>query len=539
MLTSRVASSLPNRPSLSPHPEPGDLSSETQQFRSQVGHISRQSGIFFAGTIFTAALSYVFKVYIARVLGAEVLGIYALGITLIGFVGMFNSLGLAQSAVRFVAAYRAASKFQQLHALLWRGTGILLAANVLLVGVLLVAGRWIAIYFYHSPALVQYLPWFALMMLVGVISGFYAKVLAGYRAVSRRTVIVSFVGSPLTMLLAIFLFSKGWQLRGYLVAQIISSAMICVLLFIAVRQLTPAPARFLARPGSPLDKEVWSFSGAMIGIGFLEFLMSQVDKISLGFYRGAREVGIYSVAAALVVYVPLVLSSVNQIFSPTIADLHTRGKNSLLERLFQSLTKWVIGLTLPLAAVMVMFARPLMAIFGRDFEAGWPILVIGTLGQLVNCGVGSVGYLLLMSGHQKRLIKVQMTMAAVMVGLSIALVPLWGIVGAAAAAAITNAGTNFWNLLEVRRALGYSPYNRSYLRLLPPTVATLVVVWLFRRIIAAFAHDWLAVVTTVVVAYLVFAATVLLSGLDADDRLIATAIWSRIRGGFGGAVELP
>src|ERR1700736_3658206 len=89
--------------------------SETHQFRSQVGHISRQSGIFFAGTIFSAALGYVFKVYLARVLGAEVLGIYALGITLVGFLGIFNTLGLSQSAVRFVAAYRAAGKFEELH----------------------------------------------------------------------------------------------------------------------------------------------------------------------------------------------------------------------------------------------------------------------------------------------------------------------------------------------------------------------------------------------------------------------------------------
>jgi O-antigen/teichoic acid export membrane protein len=263
--------------------------------------------------------------------------------------------------------------------------------------------------------------------------------------------------------------------------------------------------------------------------------MSQTDKVALGFYRGAREVGIYSVAAALVVYVPLFLSSVNQIFSPTIADLHTRGEHSLLARLFQSLTKWVIGLTLPLALVMVIFARPLMGIFGRDFEAGWPILIIGTLGQLVNCGVGSVGYLLLMSGHERRLIRVQMGMAAVMVGLSIVLVPIWGIVGAAAAAAITNVGMNVRNLREVREALGISPYNRSYLRLLPPTLATLVVIWFFRKNIAAFGHNWLAVIAATVVAYLVFAATALVSGLDEDDRLIARAIWSRIRGGFGGA----
>ena len=48
-------------------------------FQTEMGRISRQSGIVFAGTIFTVAFGYVFKVYLARVLGAEALGIYALG----------------------------------------------------------------------------------------------------------------------------------------------------------------------------------------------------------------------------------------------------------------------------------------------------------------------------------------------------------------------------------------------------------------------------------------------------------------------------
>jgi O-antigen/teichoic acid export membrane protein len=513
-------------------PSAENVAARTQQFRSQVGHISRQSGVFFAGTIFTTAFGYVFKVYLARVLGAEALGIYALGITLIGFIGIFNTLGLPPSAMRFVAAYQAAGKFKELHALLWRGAGLLLAANVVLAAVLLTFGRFLAVRFYHSPALVQYLPLFALMMLFSVLTTFYGKVLAGYHDIKLRTLIVSFVGSPLNMLMAVVLVAAGMGLRGYLWAQILSGALVCLMLLIAVRQFTPASARFFGQPGSSPEKAVWSFSGAMLGVGFLEFAMTQVDKIALGFYRGAREVGIYSVAAAVVVYVPLVLSSVNQIFAPTISDLHTRGDHALLARLFQSLTKWVVGLTMPLAIVIIVFARPFMRIFGPDFEAGWPILIIGTLGQLVNCGVGSVGYLLLMSGNEKRLIKVQIAMAVMMVACSAALVPVWGIVGASVAASLTNVGMNAWNLLEVRKALGISPYNRGYLRLLPPTVVALAVTLALKKYSYLFHRDWLAIGITLALAYCIFSGVVLMGVLDADDRLIATAIWLRIQAAF-------
>lgn len=515
---------------------PESTAEPSRQFRSQVGHISRHSGVYFAGTIFTAGLGYLFKVYLARVLGPKDLGLYALGITLVSFIGIFNTLGLPQSAVRYVAAYKASGQFKELHSLLWRGSALLLGANVLLAGVLLWFGRVIAVHFYHAPTLVAYLPFFALMMLFSVISSFYGKVLAGYRDLKLRTLFVNFIGGPLNMLIAIALISLGLGLKGYLSAQIASAAVVSALLLAAVRHFTPAAARLWSQAGAFPGKEVWSFSAAMLGIGFLEFLMAQVDKVALGFYKGAREVGIYSVAAALVVYVPLVLNSVNQIFAPTIADLHARGEQKLLSRLFQSLTKWVLGITLPLAMVIMVFAHPLMRIFGSDFEIGWPILIIGTVGQLVNCGVGSVGFLLLMSGNEKRLIRVQMGMAAVMVVASIALIPVWGIYGAAAAAAITNIGMNGWNLFEVRKAMGLTPYNRSYLRLLLPAGLTLGVVLALKNYEVAFHHNWLAVVVAMVAAYSVFPTVFYFTaGLDADDRLIASALWSRMRGIFLGS----
>jgi O-antigen/teichoic acid export membrane protein len=506
-----------------------DLAARTQQFRSQVGHISRNSGVYFAGTIFSIALGYLFKVYLARVLGAEALGIYALGITLVGFVGAFNSLGLVESAVRFAAVYRAGNKLEQLRSLLWRGGAILLAANLLFGALLLKFGGVVAARFYHSAALARYIPWFTAIMLLGAISTFYGRILAGYKEVGRRTLITNFIGSPATMLRTILLLHFGWGLRGYLLAQVLGALFVVALLLAIVWKLTPSEARLSLHWPAPLEPEVWSFSAAAVGVLLLSFLMSQVDKVALGVYRGAREVGIYSVAAAVVAYVSVILNSVNQVFSPVIADLHSRKENAMLARLYRALTKWILGITAPLAIVVIVYARPILRIFGPDFEAGWPILIIGTVGQLVNCGVGSVGLLLLMSGNQRRLLRVQAAMAVVMTVACIALVPIWGIVGAAVAAAITNAGTNAWNLFEVRRVLGLSPFSRSYFRLLIPTAAALVPVLFLRFEGRMFQRDWFAIAVSLLGSYLFFAGAVAATGLDEDDRVVGHALWSRVR----------
>jgi O-antigen/teichoic acid export membrane protein len=179
--------------------------------------------------------------------------------------------------------------------------------------------------------------------------------------------------------------------------------------------------------------------------------------------------------------------------------------------------------------VTIVFTKPLMRIFGPDFEPGWIVLVIGTLGQLVNCGTGSVGYLLMMSGNQKRLIRVQAAMTGITLLLNVVLIPKWGITGAALSSAVTNAASNVWYLRELRRALGMSPYNRSYLRLLPGAVACIAVALVLRSTMGWVRPEWSLVVLSGVVSYAAFLSVVLAMGLDDDDRVIARAVLARFR----------
>lgn len=502
----------------------------TEKFRQQMGQISRQSSVFFAGTVFTAAAAYLFKVYLARFLGAEALGIYALGMTLVGLASAFNALGLPQSALRFVAAYSATGKTDLLGGFLIRSTLLLSASNLLFGGAMVFGGRWIAIHLYHTPALSQYIYLFALIMAFGTMNVFLGQVLAGYKDVAKRTLITNFIGTPAMMALTIPLVFWGLGLWGYLSAQVVSAVLITVLLAAVARKLTPQRARSPLLWSVPLEKQVVWFSAASLGMVFLQYLAAQTDKILIGVYLNARDVGIYAVAMGLVAFVPSVLQAVNQIFAPTIAELYACGDHALLSRIFQTLSKWVLGLTLPLIIMILIFAHPLMRIFGHDFEIGASSLIAGTLGELVDCGVGSVGFLLLMSGNERRLLRIQSVMVAGIVVLNLLLIPRWGIAGAAIGSAVANAITNFWCLSEVNRILGLFPYTRSHLRLLAPVTGSFAVLWLTRSMLGRVSHPAVVIGAGLAAAYAVFVGVALLFGLDSDDQLIARAIWGRLRG---------
>src|SRR5581483_3792644 len=302
-------------------------------FRREMGRVSRHSAVFFAGTIFTAATGYVFKIYLARNLGAEALGIFTLGMTIIGFVGVFSGLGLVQAAVRFIPNYIATGKLDLLRGFVIRSVLLLLACNMLVAAGLVLSGNLIAVHLYHAPALSQYVPLFAGLMIMTALNAFLAQVLAGFRHVARRTVITNFVGSPAMMVVAVILIMSGLQLRGYILAQAIGAVVVLGLLVVSCWKLMPGPARAFGAPVPSLQRDVGIFSATVSGMNLLEFVIAQSDKVLIGIFLTTRDLGIYAMAAGLVTFVSIILQSVNQIFSPTIAGLHAKRDYVLLGRM--------------------------------------------------------------------------------------------------------------------------------------------------------------------------------------------------------------
>ena len=505
------------------------LQGNASQFRSCLGSISRQSFVYLAGTILATGAGYFFKIYLARALGAEILGIYALGMTIVGFVGVFNSLGLPTAASRFVAAYSAKGESWKVAGFLRSSLIVLTVLNVMLGAVIVIGGPYVAAHFYHAPKLSRYLWAFAAIMLLGVVNAFLGQVMAGYRDVTRRTVVTHFIGTPANIVLAVGLIVLGFGLGGYLIAQIVSAILVTCILGVLVRRMTSfhgAPTRRY------FDREVVTFSTVAYGIAALQFVLGQADMIILGHYENVRLVGIYAVAMALVGFVSIVLDSVNQIFSPIISELHTKGNRLVLQQLYSTLTKWILIFTLPLAITLIVFARGVMSVFGLTFTLGASVVAIGAIGQVLNCAVGSVGYLLMMSGHQAELMRIEAVNAALLLVLNVVLVPRFGIAGAAIATACATMTTNLWALNSVRRILKIFPYHAGYLKLLAPAVGSTACVLILAHTFDGFQKQWQIAGVALVMAYVIFLGTIFLLGLDDDDRELASLAWTRVGQSF-------
>src|SRR4030095_52996 len=133
----------------------------------------------------------------------------------------------------------------------------------------------------------------------------------------------------------------------------------------------------------------------------------------LGPFVNATEVGIYSVAVRISVFVIIGLDILLPIVGPFWTHLAETHDTYTRAELFSTVTKWTSYSGLFLFALIVVFRVELLRVFGKGFEAGAAIVLVLSLGQLVNAVSGPAGQLLSMSGRQKLEVVNTISMVAV------------------------------------------------------------------------------------------------------------------------------
>jgi O-antigen/teichoic acid export membrane protein len=105
---------------------------------------------------------------------------------------------------------------------------------------------------------------------------------------------------------------------------------------------------------------------------------------------------------------------------------------------------------------MLIFPSFLMRLFGAEFAEGAALLQILAVGQFINAITGSVGFLLIMSGHERDMRNVTLISGFSAMFLAWFLTAQFGIIGAATGTAIAVATQNLLAVYFVKKRLGFN-----------------------------------------------------------------------------------
>lgn len=392
------------------------------------------------------AAAFGLHLFLARWLGVEAYGAWALVCSWALLIGPLCALGMDQAGPRFVAVHAAQGEWSLLRGFLRRSRQV--AAGAGGVAALLGAGLLAAFGARLDPELLA-AAWLGLPLLV-LLPLLYAgmSALRGARRAAQADLIGVVLPAALTCagvpLLAPPLAS---QARGALLVYG-GALLIAVLLCRALlRRALPAPT-WSAAP--VMADRAW-FAVALPGLGGLiaGYALTQTDLLVVGALRGVEEAGLYAAAARLGRVLALSMVAIEAAAAPVFAELHARGDRDGLAREVRAVRRAFLALGLGGGAGLCLAGPALLGAFGPEFRASWPALGMLTLGQVVVALCGPLRAQLLMTGHERALAGLTGLAALLNLSLALALVPRWGMSGAAAA---TGAATAFGQLL----LLGYS-----------------------------------------------------------------------------------
>jgi O-antigen/teichoic acid export membrane protein len=417
-------------------------------------------------------LGYATQIAIARMFGPAQLGFYALGLTLVQLANILSMFGMDNSVVRYVARYRAEGDDARV-----RGTVLLVLGATFGIGVALSVAMFAGAGFlaekvFDKPflesifrAFAPALPFFTLMS-----TALYAT--QGFQTV-KYTAYVQEVLRPLISLVLVGVFYLlGVEILGAVVAYVLSMAAMAPLALYYLKRLLPelvergAPTKFEART-------VLVSSGPMMVARTTSYLSVYAMVWVLGVFVPAKEVGIYNAASRTAALSVLVLVAFSGIFSPMISNLYSRSSVDHLGSLYKDVSRWTFTGSLVISLPVAFFSRDVLAVFGKEFVPGWSAMVVIAAAQLFSSSVGIAGSVLAMTGHEKRLMWARVGAVVVTIGVGFALVPVYGVLGAAVATAAGLVSVNAVTLFSIKRLLNLWPYSRQYLK---PLVAGLLAI---------------------------------------------------------------
>jgi O-antigen/teichoic acid export membrane protein len=416
------------------------------------GRASRNALIAFLIRIISAAIAFVSQIIMARMMGQHEYGIFVFVWVMVILIGNLSCLGFHSAQIRFLPQFEAVNDVERIRGLTAtaRIFALFSSTGVMIIG--LVALHFLGAYiepFYVMPLFI------ALFILPMIALGDTMEGTA--RANSWAVVALSPTYIIRPVLILLFMLAAVWMgapktAETALVASLAAAYVTTIGQFFNItrrldRRFEKGPARVEFAPWFKVAVPIFFIEGFI-------FLLTNSDTVVTGLFLPPAEVAIYFAASKTMALVQFVYFSVKAATAPHFSALFAADDKAALADFSGRSVRWVFWPSLIVGLTALLLGDMLLGMFGEGFTAGYPIMVILFLGIMCKASVGPGEVLLTMAGEQSLCVKLYVVALAANIGLNVALIPIYGIEGAAYAAALAMLAEAILLHVAVRRRLG-------------------------------------------------------------------------------------
>ncbi len=398
----------------------------------------------------SAAVLYLSQVVLARWMGSNQYGIYVFVWTCVLWLGGLADLGLSITSIRLIPHYRETGNLALLRGLI-RGSRLAafgVGAAMAAVGLVIL---WL-----FQPLEEQYmmpaslgllcLPLYAVTQVQdGMAKGF------AWMAVS---LVPPYILRPTLLLLAMVaahfagLPVEATSAAGAAIVATWAAGAIQTLLL--NRRLEGAVTEGERRYAF----KAWILAALpLLVMAGSDLTLQSADVLIVSRYMTPTDVAIYFAAAKTMALIMFVHYAVGSAVANRFAALHARGDKEALRAFARDAVNWTFWPSLAAAILLLTLGLPLLWLFGPQFVAGYPVMLILVVGFLFRSSMGPAEYLLNMLGEHKVCAAVLFATAMLNIALNLVMVPAFGLVGAATATSLALVAAALMHYVVVRRRL--------------------------------------------------------------------------------------
>lgn len=481
--------------------------------------------ILFAGNLFGLAARFLLGILLARLLGTEQFGLYSLSEAAIAVFAVVASLGMASTMVRYVSVYLSRQDTKGLWGTLQVGLGFP-AILSLPVGIALFAlATPVAKGLFDEPRLAPLLRLASFAVPFLTLANVAAAATQGFKKMQYTIIAQQITHSMVKLILIGLLAIIGLNVARAVEAHVLTLVIVCVMLLCFLNKLFP-----LKRPLGMARRDIkglMNFALPVYASSLIYTFRGNLVLLLLGTMQSVSHVGIFAVADRVTSVSTMLSNAIFVTSSPIVSELHDKESMVQLGSFYQAMTKWGFTLNLPLFLISVVFAKPILSIFGQGFVDGIMVLTILAGARLVDAGLGMGGALIDMTGHT-RVKMFNAIFATIMTfGLSFLLVPSWGMVGAACVVLAETTIVGLACVTEVFVLFRLLPYDRHFVKpFIAGVIATSTALAMNKFLPAA--ASLASLVINVAMLLAIYAGAILLLGLSQEDHIVLARLRERV-----------
>jgi O-antigen/teichoic acid export membrane protein len=393
--------------------------------------VHRLAGTVFLIRVVAAALAFISNVLLARWMGTFEFGIFVYVWTWVLLIGQALDLGLSTAAQRFIPEYRERGLLDLLRGYIshsrWLAVGFAIAVAALCALLVYLLAPYLDSYFVIPLYIACIaLPAYALANVQDGIARSYDWVGLGLvpTYVVRQLL--------LTALMAIAYF--GGLPVDAVTAMVLSAAAIWLPALLQMIVLNRRLATRISPGPRAHDVRLWIVTALpiLMAEGFY-LLLTHTDLLILQQYRSPEYVAIYYAAVKTLALVSFIYFAIAATTAHRVAALHAAGDRVGLADFMRHAIQLTFWPSLIATILLLVFGKPILALFGPQFTDGYRLLFILAVGLLARAAIGPMERYLNVIGEQRACAMVYGGAFAINIALCIALIPPLGAAGAAIA----------------------------------------------------------------------------------------------------------